>query len=518
MADSKYAEEDATAVPDNRNLDVGSSVEKRDTNLNSSSLDPTDWSAFRSIAYRMVDQSIEFIRQIREKPVYSSIPIPQHVCHQLDEPVPVNPQGLEKVCEDFNTLVFPYPLGNVHPRFWGWAAGAGNAGAIIAQTMSATMNSNAAGGRQSSTLVERQVLEWCREIFGFPDTYGGLIVSGTTMATFMALAVARNHALGNKYDIRLDGIINGPRLVGYASAETHLCNWRAFELLGIGRNSLRLVPVDDNYCIDMNQLDKTINEDLEAGYTPFCVIGNVGTVNTGSIDDLCALKRFASKYKLWLHVDGAFGALAILSKELKPRLLGIEQADSLAFDFHKWLHVPYEAGCVLLRDKNQQLATFSSHGRYLTDDEIHYEDGYELYFQFGPEVSRGFRALSTWFTLKEHGTQRLGEKIYENCEQVKYFASLLSLYSWIHVHQPITLNIICFRVQPEGLTDENEIDTFNRDLTIDIQQSGVAVPSTTVLNSRLYIRCCVMNHRTVYADFDIFMDKIVKITEKRSSK
>ena len=518
MADSKPSEQDVTALDDKRNANLTLSVEKLDTKLDSSSLDPKDWSAFRSIAYGMVDQSIEFIQQIREKSIYNIIPIPEHVCDQLDEPVPEKPQGLERVCQDFNTLVLPYPFGNVHPRFWGWAVGAGNAGGIIAQSMVATMNSNAAGGTQSSTLVERQVLRWCRQIFGFPDTSGGLMVSGTTMATIIALAIARNHALGNEYDVRLEGITGGPRLVGYASTETHLCSWRAFELLGIGRKSLRLIPVDANFCIDMNQLEKTINEDLQAGFTPFCVIGNVGTVNTGSIDDLRALKSFASKYKLWFHIDGAVGALAILSKELKPRLLGIEQADSLAFDFHKWLHVPYEAGCVLLRDKKQQLATFSSHGRYLTDDESHYQNGYELYFQFGPELSRGFRALSTWFTLKEHGTQRLGEKIYENCEQVKYFASLLSQYSWIHVHQPITLNIICFRVQPDGLTDEKEIDTFNRDVSIDIQQSGVAIPSTTVLNSRLYIRCCVMNHRTVYADFDLFVETLVKLTQERLSK
>jgi aromatic-L-amino-acid decarboxylase len=491
--------------------------DKLGAKFDSSSLDPENWSAFRSLAYNMVDQSIAFIQNIRETPIYNIIPIPQHVCDRLNEPLPETPQGLEKVCQDFSTLVFPYPLGNGHPRFWGWAAGSGNVGAIIAQLMAATMNSHTGGGAQASTLVERQVLQWCRQIFGFPDTFGGLIVTGTSMATIIALTVARNHALGNNRDVRLEGIVGGPRLVGYTSTETHFCVAKAFELLGLGRNALRLIPVDANYCIDMNQLEMVLLEDLRLGHVPFCVIGNAGTVNTGSIDNLFALKNFALKYKLWFHVDGAFGALAILDKQLKPRLLGIEQADSLAFDFHKWLHVPFDAGCVLLRDKKQQVATFSSHGRFLTAVESDNSHGYELFFQFGLELTRGFRSLSIWFTLKEHGIERLGQKIHENCEQVKYLASLLSHYPWIRINTPINLNIICFRIEPENFVDEKEIDVLNNNIATDIQQSGIAIRSTAVLNDRLYIRCCVMNHRTVYNDFDIFVNELMQITQKRLS-
>ena len=475
------------------------------------SLDPQDWNQFRFLVHSMVDRSIEFLQNIRETPVYNIVPIPSHVSDSLDEPVPLTAQGLEKVCEDFLTLVLPYPTGNIHPRCWGWAAGNGNAGTIISHLMVATMNSNAVGGAQSSTLVERQVLEWCRKILNFPDTSGSTITNGTSMATIIALTIARNHALGTNHTVRLEGIVGGPRLVGYASVETHFCVSKAFELLGLGRNALRLIPVNAQYCIDINELETAISQDLKAGNVPFCIIGNVGSVNTGSIDDLLALKHLAQTYKLWFHVDGAFGALAIIDQEFKSCLQGIEQADSLAFDFHKWLHVPFDAACLLTRDKKVQLATFSSNASYLNKKE-NVED-YEVYFQSGLELSRGFRALNIWFTIKEHGIRRLGEKINENRKQCQYLVSLLEKYSWIRVHLPVMLNVVCFRIEPKDYADEEKINALNGQVVSDIQKSGLAIPSTALLKGLLHIRCCIINHRATYHDCNVFVDELVKRTE-----
>ncbi|UJR29602.1 hypothetical protein I4U23_010818 [Adineta vaga] len=474
--------------------------------------DPENWSAYRALAHTMLDQSISFIQGIREAPIYNIVEMPKNVCDLLNEPLPEIPQGFEKVCKDFTDLVFPYFTGNVHPRFWGWAAGNGNIGASIAQLMSATMNSNAIGGAQSSTLVESQVLKWCRQIFGFPQTSGGLLVSGTSMATVIALCIARNRVLGKNHNVRLEGIIGGPKIVGYASKETHFSSVKAFELLGLGSNALRMIPVDTNYCIDMDQLEKTLAEDLQNGYVPFCIIGNAGTVNTGAVDDLFALKTFASKYELWFHVDGAFGALAVLDEKLKPRFHGIESADSLAFDFHKWLHVPFDAACLLTRNKMEQHATFSFHEDYMNTHDT--ADDQQFFFSMGPELSRGFRALSVWFTLKEHGIQRLGQKIHENCEQIQYLVSLLSCYSWIEINRPVSLNIVCFRLRPANMVNNEEINILNEKIVNEMQQSGVAVPSTTMLNDCLHIRCCIINHRAVMNDFDLFVKELVRISGK----
>ncbi|CAF3798894.1 unnamed protein product [Rotaria socialis] len=508
-----HSDTDITSSGGEKRTDFESKNEKVEAVTSSASLDPENWSAYGVLAHNMLDQSISFIRGIRETPIYNILTMPQHVCNLINEPLPEMPQGFEKVCADFTALVLPYATGNIHPRFWGWAAGNGHVGANIAQLMAATMNSNAIGGAQSSTLVEKQVLEWCRQIFGFPESFGGLIVNGTSMAAIVALCIARNQVLGNTRNVRLEGIIGGPKLVGYASSETHFSASKAFELLGLGRNALRFVSVDTNYCIDITHLEKMISEDLENGNLPFCIIGNAGTVNTGSIDDLSALKAIALKYKLWFHVDGAFGALGVLDKELKPRLLGIESADSLAFDFHKWFHVPFDAACLLTRNKMVHLASFSCDESYLT---IHEDsaDEYPFYYKLGPDLSRGFRALSVWFTLKEHGIRRLGQKVHENCQQIKYLISLLSNYPWIEIKMPAILNIACFRIHPENWVDENKIDLLNENIVNDIQQSGIALPSTTILNGRLYIRCCIINHRTVFSDCDLFVNELVRITQQ----
>lgn len=481
-----------------------------------SSLDPNDWSNFRSLTHHMVDESINFLEGIRERPVYNIVPMSSDVFNSLNEPLPQTGQGLEKVCNDFLKLVLPYPSGNIHPRYWGWAAGGGNVGTIISNLMIATMNSNATGCTQSSTLVERQVLQWCRQIFNFPETFGGLIVSGTTMATIVALNIARNQALGDNRRVRLEGIIGGPRLVGYASSETHFSSARAFELLGLGRNSLRTIPVNDDYTMNIDELEKSVLNDLETGYVPFCVIGNAGTVNTGSIDNLSLLKDFALKYKLWFHVDGAIGAFSILDNEMKPYLIGIEYADTLAFDFHKWLHVPLDAGGLLIRDKKYQLETFTLDATYITPRKL--VDTYEVYYKFGLEVSRSFRALNIWYTIKEHGTEKLGNKINDNRKQAQYLASLLSQYKWIRIHRPITLHIVCFRIEPDNWTDQEKINQLNDDIIMDIQQSGIAVLSSALLNHRLHMRCCFMNHRTNYDDCHVFVNCLMNTAEKYLSE
>ena len=322
----------------------------------SGALDPDDWEAFRALCHRSVDDMVDWWRGVGERPVWQ--PVPEAVKAALVGPLPREGAAIEEVYRRFGELVLPYPTGNTHPRFMGWVHGAGTPAGALADFLAAALNPNLGGREHAPVYVERQVIEWSRQIFGLPAGTSGLLVGGTSMATVIGLAAARQvHAGG---DVRRDGLQGrAGRLVGYASREAHGCVAKAFELLGLGRDSLRLMAVDRDHRIELAALERAIAVDRAAGLQPFCVVGAAGTVNTGAIDDLLVLAELCRAQGLWFHVDAVFGGLALLVPALAPRLAGIERADSLAFDFHKWLHVPYEAGCVLVRDAAAHRAAFA---------------------------------------------------------------------------------------------------------------------------------------------------------------
>jgi glutamate/tyrosine decarboxylase-like PLP-dependent enzyme len=325
--------------------------------------------------------------------------------------------------------------------------------------------------------------------------------------------VARHHHAG--CDLRAEGLAAVPaRLVGYASSEAHSSVARAFELLGLGRNALRRVPVDADYRIDTAELARAIAADRRLGFRPFCVIGTAGTVNTGAIDDLAALADLAAAQGLWLHVDGAFGALAILSPRHRALLAGIERADSLAFDFHKWLHVQYDAGCVLVRRGDLHRDAFSFHAGYLERAARGLAGGAPWPCEFGPELSRGFRALKVWFTLKEHGTRKLGAAIADNCRQAVHLASRVLEEQHLQLMAPVALNIVCFRLRAPGL-DQPALDRLNAEIVADLQESGIAAPSTARLPGGLAIRVNLTNHRTTDADLDLLLEAVIACGERR---
>ncbi|CAF1285633.1 unnamed protein product [Adineta ricciae] len=499
---------------------------------NTTSLDPVDWSSAKSVAHQTLDATLNCIQTRRDKPVWQ--PIPDDIRSVInDESLPKHGLTLAKVCDDVCNYVLPYARGNTHPRFWGWAMGEGTLGGILAEMLTATININAGGCTHSAVLVERKVIHWMRQIFGFPKTeHGGIVVSGTSMATIVALASARRRLLTN---VREDGIVNAPRLIVYASTEVHMCVIKALELLGMGSKAIHFISVDHDFRMNIDELKAAIDDDQKNGFLPFCIIGNAGmdvsqtvsvhfrlsipgTVNTGAFDNLSEIASIARTQNLWFHVDGAFGSLIILDPQRRHLVHGIEQADSLAFDFHKWLHCPYDAGCVLIRDGNDLLSTFSVHQSYLANTERGCAGDKPWFCDLGSELSRSFRALKVWVTLREHGTIKLGEKIGDNCEQAQYLGSLLEKHaSLVRVIRPITLNIVNFRVEPEELDRSNEalIDVFNNELLADIQISGIAVASTTRIHRRLYIRVCIISHRTVLEDFDIFVNNLLDVCRTR---
>ena len=350
-------------------------------------LDPQDWGEMRRLGHQMVDDMFDYLENVRERPVWQ--PLPAEVRAYLKQPLPQEPQAPGEIYQEFVENILPYPMGNIHPRFWGWVMGNGTPFAMLAEMLAAGMNPNLGGGDHVANEVEKQVLNWCKEMFGFPLDASGLLVSGASMANLVGLTVARNTCAG--YDIRQLGARAAVQpLVLYASQEVHSCVEKAVELLGLGRTALRLIAVDEQYEMRLDLLEDAITTDRANGFLPFCVIGTAGTVNTGAIDDLAGLAEIAEREKIWFHVDGAFGAFAALSPKLSGCVAAIQQADSLALDLHKWLYMPFEAGCILVRSEEFHRRAFSLTPEYLAHAERGLAGGSNWFSDYGVQLSPRF--------------------------------------------------------------------------------------------------------------------------------
>lgn len=470
-------------------------------------LDPEDWNEFRALAHRMVDDSLDFLRTLPDRPAWT--PLPADVRTALaSERVPHEPQGEAQVYEEFLARVLPYSNGSRSPQFFGWVQGNGTPLGMMADMLAAGMNAHMAGFNDAPRVVEERVIAWLAELMGFPTTSGGLLMSGGTMANYLGLAVGRHARAG--YDIRTHGVLGGPRLTVYASTEVHSWAQKCLELLGLGHASLRKVAVDDEFRVDVTAMRAMIAADRVAGLRPICIIGTAGTVNSGATDDLGALADLASDEALWFHVDGAFGAMARLSPTLAPVVLGMERADSLAFDLHKWGFLPFEIACVLVRDAEAQRAAFSLTPSYLRDEGRGVIAGGLTFADRGPELTRGFKALKAWMSFKAHGVDAIGAIIEQNVMQARAFAERIAQVSGIEISAPVALNIAVWRWVPDGFSDE-QCDALNRELLLRIQESGLAVPSGSMVKGRYVIRTCITNHRTRWQDLERFADGIAPL-------
>src|SRR5260370_26028771 len=366
------------------------------------SLDPSDWHEFRAQARRMLDDILDYTEHIRERPVWQ--PAPRAVRAAFRQPLPKKPADLAVLDSPFMREILPYSAGNARPGFMGWVHGGGTPVGMLAATLAAGLNAHVGGRDQIPIEVERQVVRWLCDLFGFPDTASGLFVTGTSMANLIALLVARTETIG--IGVRCRGVaIAGKRLVAYTSADAHGCIAQAMDLAGLGSDGLRSIPVNRQHQIDIRALEEAVVEDKRAGLTPFFIAATAGTVDVGAIDDLSAVAHIAQREKVWFHVDGAYGALGMLAPDVAPRLAGIERADSIAFDFHKWGQVPYDAGFILVRDGAQHYNTFASPAAYLSREGRAMAAGAPLPCDFGPDLSRGFRALKPCITIKAYVAQ-----------------------------------------------------------------------------------------------------------------
>ena len=468
----------------------------------STNLDPSDWAGLREQGHRMLDDMLDHLQTIREQPLWQAPPAAARA--SFHAALPHEPSDLAAVYATFREHVLPYGSGNNHPGFMGWVQGGGTVTGMLAEMLAAGLNANLGGRDHMPIEVERQIIRWMRELFSFPDTAGGLFLTGTSQANFVAVLLAKTKALGAA--ARAWGLPATTRLVAYASTEVHGCVPRAIEMAGVGTEFLRRIPADPYGRLDIQLLRDQIFQDRADGLRPFLLVGTAGTVNTGAIDDLRALREVADIHDIHFHVDGALGALGILSSELSPLLVGIEDCDSLAFDFHKWGQVPYDAGFLLVRDEMLQYRTFASEAGYLTRGVTGLAGGDWWPCDHGPDLSRGFRALKTWFTLKTYGLKALGDSMAANCALARALGRRIEREPALRLLAPVALNIVCFAYVPH---DRDAADTVNRRIVERLHADGRVAPSLTCLDGRVAIRVAIVNHRTDETDIDALLNGVL---------
>lgn len=481
-------------------------------------LDPEDWKAMRDLGHRMLDDMMDYHESIRERPVWQ--PIPDAVKSFLNQDLPEHPKGEETVYREFKENIMTHPLGNIHPRFWGWVIGTGSPMGMLAEMLAAGMNPNVGGADHVANRVEMQVLTWLKQMLGYSEKSSGLLVSGGSMANLVGLAVARNTCA--KIDLRTKGMHSVPKqMVVYGSTEMHNSIQKAIELLGLGSESLRKIQVNDDYQMEITSLKAAISEDRAQGHHPFCIIGNAGTVNTGAFDDIDQLADLCREEGLWLHVDGAFGALAELSPSLRHFTKGIQRAHSLAFDLHKWMYMPIEIGCALVRDESAHRNTFAMAADYLQHGGHRgLLAGNKWFSDYGVQLSRGFRALKAWMTISAYGVDKYRRLIEQNVDQSHYLAQLVENHPELELMAPVPLNIVCFRYRGIhfGPVDDEILNELNQELLIRLHESGIAVPSYTTLDGRYVLRAAITNHRSRRNDFDMMINEVVRLGKELTTQ
>ncbi|HUA76900.1 MAG TPA: pyridoxal-dependent decarboxylase [Acetobacteraceae bacterium] len=474
-------------------------------------LDPENWDELRALGHRMLDDAFDYLEHARERPVWQKMPAELRA--ELTRPLPRGSESADLAYEDFLRLVLPYATGNTHPRFMGWVHGGGTAVGMLAEMLAGALNANLGGRDHAPIEVERQVIRWAAEMLGLPPESSGLLVTGTSIANLIGLLVARTATLGAAS--RRQGM-GAARLTAYTSAAAHQCITQAMDISGLGSEQLRVVPCDEAGRMDIAALSDAIAADRAAGWRPFLVVGTAGTVDIGAVDDLAELSALCRHEGAWFHVDGAFGAMLALSEKLRPQLAGIEDADSVAFDFHKWAQVPYDAGCILVRDAVRHRAAFAQSAAYLRRDSRGLAGGHPWPCDFGPDLSRGFRALKVWLTLKVFGADRLGQVVEASCALAAGLARRIAAEPDLELLAPVALNIVCFRYAGAAADSGWDLDALNAAIVADLQEAGIAAPSTTIVGGKLAIRAALVNHRTDESDVAALVEQVLRIGHARS--
>jgi len=458
---------------------------------------------FRAIGYQAIDMIADQLDRLqkREEPARRAVPhdVREKLMHEPLPDVGAMPQDLLKFVEEY---VLPYPLGHINPRFFAWVNSPAAPMSVIGELLAAGMNSSAAGGDQASTYLEHGVLDWLKEIMGFSKDSGGILVSGGSMATLVGLAVMR-HVKAQTGNMRKEGLGQEPApMVIYKSAEGHSCIDKAVELLGFGHKHLRKIPVNADFRMDVKALADQIRLDREAGFNPVCVVASAGTVNTGAIDSLNDIADLCKKENLWFHVDGAFGGVGILSDQAQHLFGGIERADSLGIDPHKWMYIPVECGCAIVKDKEAMRNTFSLVPPYIRDDRQ-----LPWFSEFGPQQTRGFRALKLWFAMKHVGVDGYRRLISRDIELARLLQEKIRNRLDFQLVATGPLTVTCFRYVSVEVSD---LEALNRAVLACVQADGDVYLTSTELNGEYVLRANIVNFRTDESDLDFLLDKLAE--------
>jgi aromatic-L-amino-acid/L-tryptophan decarboxylase len=461
----------------------------------------------RRVGYRVVDLIAKHLAELPSAPVFRPVPADLAASFR-DEPLPLEGESADAILDDFARRIAPYPFGNGHPRFHGWINAPPAVMGIFGDALAAAMNPSCAGGNHAAIHVERQVVRWMAELLGLPSGTMGLLVSGGSMAAAVALGAARHARAG--FDVRREGLAAGRSLRVYKSAEGHGCHEKAVELLGLGSASLRRVPVDASLRIDPRALDALIAEDAAAGHVPVAVVATAGTVNTGAIDPLGAIADVCVRHGVWFHVDGAYGAPAVLTAEYRDELAPIARADSVAADPHKWLYVPVACGLVFVRDGATMRDAFSLVPAYLrTEGAVGGVSDGPWMSEYGIEQTRAFRALKLWMALRHRGVAGYRRAIEHDIAMARVLAARLREAHDFEVREPQELSIVAFRHLPAALRgDEVAVDAHNRALVERVQLGGRSFVSSTTVEGRFYLRACIVNPHTAESDVSALLDAV----------
>jgi aromatic-L-amino-acid/L-tryptophan decarboxylase len=463
----------------------------------------------RRLGYLAADAVAESREKLEERPVFGKIGGDAKL---FDEPVPEEGQPLEETLAFVREHVLPFPMGNSHPRFYGFINATADPIGIAADYLAASMNPNCWGGDHAAIHIEHRVMRWLAELLGFPPEAEGILVSGGSMANFTALAAARRAMVpGN---VREDGLAGEgrPRLAVYASDQVHHCVDKAVDLLGIGINNLRKIGTSERFEIRMDLLAEAVAADRRKGLTPAIVVGSAGTVNTGAIDPLEELAEFCRREALWFHVDGAYGAMARLSKKLAPLFAGIERADSIAADPHKWLYVPYEAGATLVRHPGRLAAAFRKFPEYLASDPESPFPGPAWFAERGVELSRGFKALKVWMGMKTRGRAGYERAIVNDVSLAHFLAEEVDRRTDFERLAPTVLSIANFRYRPKDMAlPDADLDRINRGIVNRLVGDGSFFLAPTILKGRTTLRACIVNFRTRREDLTALLDEASRV-------
>jgi aromatic-L-amino-acid decarboxylase len=478
--------------------------------------DKWNWSNndIRRVGYRVVDLIADYLTALPDRPVFRPCP-PDLIASFSEGQPPQTGESVEALLDAFQTNVASYPFGNGHPRFFGWVNSPPAIIGVFAEALAAALNPSCAGGNHAAIYVERQVLQWFKQLLGFPEEGSmGLLVSGGSMASLTGLAVARHVKVAG---VRAVGMQNLPRrAVAYVSVEGHTCVRKALELLGFGSDNIRVIPVDRSLRMQVDRLDEAIRLDRESGHLPVVVAANAGTASTGTIDPLDPIREVCQRHGIWFHVDAAYGGPAILTARYKGALSALREADSLALDPHKWLSVPVEAGLALVRDGSAMRDAFSLVPPYIrTEGNSAGVMGLPWFSEYGFQQTRGFRALKVWMALKFHGVAGYTALIERDLALADRLAEAVRQADDLQLLAEPSLSIVCFRFAPKPLrNDENKLNELNKRLLEAIQLGGQAFLTSTTIHGAFALRACVINHRSTEPDIDFLVAHLLQVGRK----